>query len=236
MKKVKLMVAIFAIGANGISLRANAQEGIHIGVQGTPHMSWLMNKDDTDNKQFKSIATFNGAGGINFEYGIASDYGVGLHAMYSMQGQRYKFDGIEYNRKVDYIKIPVFVFYTYEMNSTVSFIGKIGPQLGLLVSAKLTDKDGNALVSDQKTAYENFDVGGFAMAGFGFKLTDNFYLDALLQYDYAFTNAESTSYHANINHPVLVNGNGGTTALNASRAKTYNMTAGLCIGLRYNIK
>jgi len=221
-------VAFIATSILVLPIDASAQEGFQLGIEGTPHLSWLINKDDQKNTLFEEVYNLNGALGISAQYGFTKSAGIGVNAIYSLQGQSYKYNGVEQVKRVEYIKIPLMFIYNYEMNSTWAFIGKIGPQIELLMNAKLTDKDGNTIVSDQKDAYANYDIAGVASAGFGVKLSDMITLDAALRYDYGFTDAENKDYKKNINHP-----NG---AVVTSRAMTYNSTAGITIGLRYLFK
>lgn len=228
MKKIAVTVAFIATNIIFLPHGVRAQEGFQLGIEGTPQMSWLMNADDKDNVKYEALNTFMGSFGISFQYGFTKSLGIGLNALYSFQGQRYKFDGLEQIKKLEYIKIPLTLNYNYEINENWLFIGKIGPQIDLLSNAKLTDKDGNNIVSDQKNAYEDFDIGGVVSAGFGLKLTEMLTLDAALRADCGVTDAENKDYKKNINHP-----NG---AVVASRAITYNTTAGITIGLRYAFK
>lgn len=231
MKKI-LSVAMIATGMFLQNTKVNAQEGFQLGVEGTPQLSWLVNKDDMDNANYETLPTFNAAFGLNSAYGFNENFGIGLNALYSFQGQRYKFIGIERVRKVEYIKIPLMFIYTGNINTNMMFIGKIGPQLGLLTNAKLCDADGNVIVSDQKTAYESMDWGAVINTGVGFMLAESWYLDVMLRFDYAFTDAEDNDYKLNINNPIS-NGNGNGVIITSDRASTYNTTAGLTIGLRY---
>jgi len=228
MKKIAVTVAFIATNIIVMHHTANAQEGFQLGIEGTPQMSWLMNKDDQNNTSFENVNTYNGSFGISLQYGFTKSAGIGLNGLYSYQGQSFKLDGVEQIKKLEYLKIPLMFVYNYEINSNWCFIGKIGPQLDLLMNAKLTDKDGNDIVSDQKNAYANYDIAGVASAGFGLRLNDNLSLDAALRYDYGFTDAENKDYKKNINHP-----NG---AIIINRATTYNTTAGITVGLRYLFK
>ena len=210
---------------------ANAQESFHIGVQGTPHVSWMINQDDRDNAKFEPVGTFLGSFGISSEYDFNANTGIGVDVLYSLQGQRYKLSGTERIKRADYVKIPVMIVYKYELSPEAMLIGKIGPQAGILANAKLTDKDGNNIVSDHKNAYEDFELSGVAMGGIGLKLDDNFFIDAMLRFDYGFTDAENKEYRANINDP-----KGTTEGINlTNRAITNNTNAGVTIGLRYLI-
>lgn len=228
MKKIVVSVALIATNMIVLPYSASAQEGFQVGIEGTPQMSWLINKDDMDSKRFEYLNTFNGSFGISAQYGYSKTMGVGLNVLYSSQGQRYKFDGVEQIRKTEYLKIPVVLIFNNEINPDWLFTVKIGPQLDLLTNAKLTDKDGNVTVSDQKNAYEDFEIAGVTSVGFGYKLTEMLSLDAALRFDYGFTDAENKDYKKNINHP-----NGATVT---TRAMTSNSTGGITIGLRYLFK
>ncbi len=113
------------------------------------------------------------------------------------------------------------------------FIGKIGPQLGILTNAKLVDVDGNNILSDQKKAYMKYDIGGLVTAGLGFKLMDNLFLDASLRFDYAFTDAEDKDYNTIINTPLAVPPHNGHIIYNSGRAVTNNITTVVTVGIRY---
>ena len=126
---------------------------------------------------------------------------------------------------------PLLFIYTYELNSNLNLIGKIGPQLGLLMKAELIDKDGNSIIKDHKPAYQDFDIGGVVNAGLGIKLNDKLSLDVLLRYDYGFTDAENKDYPNNINNPITGSAINGNSM--ANRAITNNMTAGLTVGVKY---
>lgn len=232
MKTTILKIGIFAVIFIVPIGWANAQEKYHLGVQGTPHVSWMVNADDRDNPNFESVGTILGSFGITGECDFTENTGIGIDVLYSLQGQRYKLSGTERIKKVDYVKIPVMIVYKYEITPEAMFIGKLGPQAGILANARLTDKDGNNIVSDQKSAYEDFEFSGVAMGGFGFKLDEKFFIDAMLRFDYGFTDAENKDYKANINDPT-----GNIEGVNiTNRATTNNTTAGVTIGLKYQIK
>lgn len=228
--KVAIAIASFFSFTDNIM----AQKGFQIGAEGTPQLSWIINKDDNDNKKFEYKTTFNSSFGITGEYGFTENMGIAINVLYSFQGQRFKLNDVERIKKIEYVKIPLMFAYNYELSSSVIFMGKIGPQLGLLTKARLTDKDGNNIVSDQKAAYEDFDIGAVAYAGVGYKINENLCIHANLRFDYAFTDAENKDYKHNINNPLVVSNGNGTS--NTSRAIANNMTAGLTFGVRYLFK
>jgi hypothetical protein len=216
----KYFLAAFVLTALTVSKKADAQQGFSISVKTTPQFSFLQNADDRGNSIIDRKATFNANFGIGAGYNFTPSLGVGMDVVYSLQGQKYKFlePGFsnEINQKVNYVKIPVYFSYTYNPDKPVSFIGKIGPQVSFLTSSKLTDNDGNTIKSDTKDHFKDVTFGGMAAAGAQFKLDKRMFLTTMARFDYDFTTAES---HNNNFYP--------------GRAKTYNMTAGLEIGLKY---
>lgn len=223
--------ALSFIAALLVSAGAVAQSGLQVGVQGVPQMSWLMNSDDRDNGAFEYLPTINGAFGLTLQYGFTDNFGIGLDGLYSMQGQRYELDGIEYYKRIDYIKIPLMFTYSTSLSSSVMLLGKIGPQAGILIDAKLQDKDGDEVVSNQSAGYMDYDIGGVAMLGAGFNLSEVLILETSLRYDFGFTDAEDKDYHRSLNDP-----DAPTNGVNEGRAVTNNMTAGVNIGLKYLIQ
>ena len=213
----KIFLAVLAIAAFAMNNQANAQKGFSVSVKATPQFSFLQNKDDRDNNSIDKKATFNASFGAGAGYNFTDKLGAGMDVLYSMQGQRYKTNGFEVNQKVNYLKVPVYFSYISNPSKTVSFTGKIGPQVSFLTGSKLTDNDGNNIKSDTKDLYKNVTFGGMAAAGAQFKLDKKLYLTTMARFDYDFTNAED---HNKSFYP-------------AGRAKTYNMTTGLEVGLKY---
>jgi hypothetical protein len=197
----------------------HAQKGFSLNVKGVPQFSFLQNSDD-NNSSLSKKATFNAAFGVGAGYNFNGNSGIGLDVLYSLQGQRYEKSGVETNQKLNYIKIPVFFAYNTDATKPVSFIAKVGPQLSLLTTAKLTDGDGNDVVSDNKDAYESATFGGVVGAGVQFRLSKALFLTTNARFDYDFTNAEDDSYRS---YP-------------AGRATTHNMTTGLEVGLKYKLR
>jgi len=227
MKKTIFKIGIIAAGLLLLVSNARAQQGFQFGVQGIPQMSWLMNKDDRNNGNFEYLNTYDAAFGLYSQYGFNESMAIGLDAIYSLQGQRYKLFGTERYRRVEYLKIPItFINYIY-LTERVNLFYKIGPQLGIVATARLTDKDGNNIVSDQKGAYENAELDIMAAAGVGIKINERFVLDLAVRYDFGVTDAENKDYQHNF---TSTTGNGGASP--SDRAVTNNMTLGLAVGLR----
>lgn len=213
---------IYALAAAGLftASAVQAQKGFSLSIKAAPQFSFLQNSNDNDNTRFERKATFNAGFGIGAGYNFNKVSGIGLDVLYSLQGQRYTLNGTEYNQKVDYVKIPV--LYTYNSNPSrpVSFVGKIGPQLSLLTTSKLTDKDGNDLIKDTKSRYESATFGGVAIAGTQFRLAPRTFLSTAVRFDYDVTNAEDNTY----------------SGYAKGRENTYNSTLGLEVGLKFLLK
>jgi hypothetical protein len=236
MKKTVTMVAVIASTLILSTKKANAQQGFVAGIEGTPQTSWLLNDDDNNNSKFESLNTISGSFGLSGQYGLTDNIGIGVNALYSYQGQQYKWNGIEKIRRVEYLKIPLLFTYSYDIATNIKLIGKIGPQVDILTNAKITDKDANIIIGDHKAAYEDFGISGVAYAGAAFKLSETWYLDTSLRFDYGFMDAENKDYRKNFNNPNEITGTNGTSTTyvnNSNRAITNNMTTGLTVGLRY---
>ncbi len=197
--------------------KANAQKGLSLSVKATPQLSYMYNKDDHDNNNYDSKSTFNTSFGIGAGYNFTNYAGVGVDVLYSLQGQKYDLSGIEYNQKVDYVKIPVYFSFNTDASKLVSFIGKVGPQVSFLTNAKLTDKDNGKVLDDTKDRFKTATFGGMVAAGAQFKLANSMYITALAHFDGDFTNAEDNTY----------------AGYTIGRAKTYNLTPGVEVGFKY---
>jgi hypothetical protein len=216
MKKVFIFTLLIA----GLSVyKANAQQGFSLSVKGNPQFSFLQNKDDNNNSNYSTKATFNAGFGLGGEYGFNKHYGVGIDVLYSLQGQRYILNNIEYNQKVNYIKVPVYFTYNSDASKPISFVGKIGPQVSFLTDANLSNKNGDKVQINNKDRYNTVTFGGVAEAGAQYKIASQLYLTTLVRFDYDFTNAEDDTF----------------SGYTPGRAKTYNSTIGLEVGVKYMI-
>lgn len=136
----------------------NAQKGFNLSVKATPEFSFLLNKDDNDNHLYNSKATFNTNFGIGAGYNFTEKLGVAIDVLYSMQGQKYKLSGREYDQKVNYIKVPLYFTYNSNPAKLISFSGKIGPQASFLSTSKLTYNNGKDSVGNTNARYEKGNI------------------------------------------------------------------------------
>ena len=216
----KILFSLFTLFTLTIINKASAQKGFSLSIKGTPQFSWLQNKGDNDNSNYSRNATFRAAFGVGAGYNFTNTIGLGLGVLYSLQGQKYDLNNTEYNQKVHYLKVPLMFAYNTNPAKKVAFVGKIGPQVSFLTDSKLEGKEGNEINGNTNDIYKNVTFGGVANAGAQFLLTRNLFLNAGVRFDYDFTNAENEDYSS---YP-------------AGRADTHNMTTGLEVGLKYQLK
>ena len=215
--KAIIFISLSVMIMMAMATNVNAQKGFNLSVKATPQFSFLLNKDDNDNNLYNSKATFNTNFGIGAGYNFTKNIGVAIDGLYSMQGQKYELSGEEYNQKVNYVKVPVYFTYNTNPQKSISFSGKIGPQVSFLTTSKLTNDDGKDLVGDTNDRYEKATFGGAAEAGIQLRMDRNLFLTAGVKFDVDFTNAEDKDF----------------TSYPSGRAETYNMTSGLEVGFKY---
>ena len=215
--KAIIFISLSVMIMMAMTTNVNAQKGFNLSVKATPQFSFLLNKDDNDNNLYNSKATFNTNFGIGAGYNFTKNIGVAIDGLYSMQGQKYELSGEEYNQKVNYVKVPVYFTYNTNPQKSISFSGKIGPQVSFLTTSKLTNDDGKDLVGDTNDRYEKATFGGAAEAGIQLRMDRNLFLTAGVKFDVDFTNAEDKDF----------------TSYPSGRAETYNMTSGLEVGFKY---
>ena len=215
--KAIIFISLSVMIMMAMTTNVNAQKGFNLSVKATPEFSFLLNKDDNDNNLYNSKATFNTNFGIGAGYNFTKNIGVAIDGLYSMQGQKYELSGEEYNQKVNYVKVPVYFTYNTNPQKSISFSGKIGPQVSFLTTSKLTNDDGKDLVGDTNDRYEKATFGGAAEAGIQLRMDRNLFLTAGVKFDVDFTNAEDKDF----------------TSYPSGRAETYNMTSGLEVGFKY---
>lgn len=218
MRSVYLLALVVASLIN--SKQAAGQKGWSLSVVSTPQFSFLNNSDDRDSSKIDQRATFRVNFGAGVAYHFTSNAGIGLDVLYSLQGQRYKISGKETNQKQAYLKIPLYFVYTSNASQSVSFIGKIGPQLSILTNSKLTDGMDNDINSDTEDWYKEVTVGGMIGGGTQFRLNSSLFLTTIARFDYDFTNAEDD----------------GSKHWPKGRAETHNITTGLEIGLKFMLR
>jgi len=230
MKSSKLKAVLIAASVLVSFGNANAQKGFQIGVEGTPQLSYLVNKSDMESDLYTAEHAGNGSFGISTQLGFTENIGVGVNVLYSFQGDKYEWKDVLRYKQLQYIKVPIMVTLSYPFGSDMMFIGKIGPQIDFLTDAKLLDSDREAILDDYSEAFEMYALSAVVSAGVGYNIGSNLCLDVAIRYDAGLTDAEDKDYTSNVHYPFDV-----VTPAPASspRGITSNMTVGLTVGLRY---
>lgn len=238
--KIKIMkkfIITIAFITSGILMSTNyslAQKGFQIGLEGTPQFSYLHNKDDKNSSLYKGKNAFNSSFGISGQYGFTEKMGIGLNVLYSFQGSKYEWKGVERYNSLQYIKIPVMFTLCLPLGDKILFVSKVGPQVNVLSNAKMLDSDNKILKRDYSSAYSSIDFEGMISAGIAYKINDKFSIDGAIRYDMGFTNSEDKDFTSwiNIHDPYDY----VTSSPGSPRGITNNITIGVNIGIRYNFK
>lgn len=216
MKKIITYTAVLLLAI--VTNDVNAQKGWNVSAKGAPQFSIVYNEDDYKTEdEFDYKKMINVAFGVGVGYNFSSRSGLELGVLYSLQGQKYKEQNTELKQKMNYIKLPLTYNYTFNPLDKVAIIGKLGPQLNILATSKVTDANGKTIVGDTKEFFNDVTFGAVAGIATQFSLNKQWFLTTGLRYDLDFTNAENKNHS---DYP-------------AGRKKTYNMTGGIEIGIKY---
>lgn len=226
MKQITALLIFIALSTGTF-----AQEGMWLGIKGTPQSTWMFNADEADHPEFLYQPTIRASFGLTFGFNFSDRAGLAMDVLWSDQGQRYEFSGSEYSTRLRYLKIP----FMLNINSNPDRMGfvflNVGPQFGFLLSADADDifadgdidpDDGDFGIfnenADIDDAYRTFNFGAMFALGVGFNITEFLQFTTALRGDFAFTDAEDKEFFVN------------------DRANTYNATLGLEFGLRFVLR
>ena len=123
MKKLILCAAIAAFGLSNV----NAQE-VKFGAKAGVNFANLSGDDADD---LDSRTSFHIGGVVNI--GISEKFAVQPELVYSSQGAKGNFEGVDVDYNFDYINVPVLAKFTVAEGFSI----EAGPQVGFLMSAKL---------------------------------------------------------------------------------------------------
>lgn len=203
MKKIILftVLAIFCFMANAQDEPTKASD-ISFGLKGGLNFS-LITGDDTDN--FDGRVAFH-VGGV-VEFPISEKFSVQPELLYSAQGDKGNFDGMDVEFNLDYLNVPVVAkYYVSE-----GFSLEAGPQLGFLLSAKA---EGGGVSIDIKDVIKSMD--------FGFDFGLGYKLDNGLNF--------SGRYYVGVSNFVDSNGSIMDVPISSDGSKNYNNVFQLSIG------
>lgn len=151
MKKSFLIIAIIVFGLTNL----NAQE-VKFGAKAGLNLASITG-DETDG--IESRTAFHV--GAVAEISVSDKFSVQPELLYSAQGAKDSFEGIDVDAKIDYLNLPIMAkYYVAE-----GFSLELGPQVGFLLSAKA---EGGGESIDFKDETKGIDFG--ANFGVGYKL------------------------------------------------------------------
>lgn len=223
----KVLVICMAVALTTASF---AQKGLQVGVVGGPQSTWMLNKNDSDDPQFKYDNTLKGFVGATVDYHFTDKVGVGIELLYSLQGQKFHTAaGIDYKRDFNYFKIPILLNFNSNPEHVAMFVGKFGPSIGINTSAKgpvagIPDIDVSSQVA-------KVNVGMVLGLGVGFNVTKGLAITAGLRLDGGLTDALAS----NPSNLAFSYYNGDTNTQGTTRDKTWNANGGIEIGVKYTI-
>ena len=220
MKKNYLLIAFLLVATYSTCF---AQKGLEIGLRVFPQATTLVNDDDFaagDELNFK--VPFKFGGGLTVGYNFTNSVGLYTGVLFSPQGTKYVNGDktLEWEAKLNYIKIPFVVKANSNPNNGVCFLFNAGIEYGILSSAtgdySYWDGVTSSADKDIKDTFKSSALA--AMMGFGaqFKFTDQILGHTMLRFDYAFGDIENPD-----------------TKTPANRTPTHPGAAGLQIGISY---
>jgi len=121
--------------------------------------------DDADNLDSRT----GFVGGLSADFHLGHHVGLEVDGLYSQEGA--SFSNPDGTLKLDYIRVPVLLRYSFPTHTSVRPFVMVGPSLGFKVSCKETSGGDSADCSDvSETDVKSFDIGGSVGAGIGFKV------------------------------------------------------------------
>lgn len=157
MKKIILFtfLAVFCFIANAQDEPAKGSD-INFGLKGGLNFAMIAG-DGSDN--FDGKFGFHVGGVVEFQ--ISETFSVQPELLYSSQGDKETFEGMDIKYKLDYLNLPIMAKYYLSEGFSI----EAGPQIGFLLSAKA---EGEGVSLDIKDLIKDIDFGlGF---GLGYKL------------------------------------------------------------------
>jgi hypothetical protein len=151
MKKLMLFAAVAVFGLSNV----NAQE-VSFGAKAGVNFA-SVGGDDSDGLDGRTSFHVGGVAVI----GISEKFAVQPEVVYSSQGAKETFEGIDIDYNLDYINVPVLAKFTVAEGFSI----EAGPQVGFLMSAKAKGEGETVDIKDQ---FKGIDFSG--AVGLGYKM------------------------------------------------------------------
>ena len=187
---------------SAIGLAANAQkQNLSFGPTAGFGHAWISN---VPNSQYKPAGNV----GVALTYSSLPHLGFGTEVKYSIEGSKSESGSREYETTLDYIRVPLKVMYFFgDYGNRLRPKVALGPSFGFLVggNSKVTDNDVQLFKTDAKDLYKGFDVGLTASAGLNYRLIQNTWFVADVNYYNGFSNISETVNNKNKNRNLGIN-------------------------------
>ncbi len=252
MKKNFLLVFVLFIAVSLL-----AQEGFHIGANGSFNTTWILNQNNygtlaafstpiVKQSEMDYKPTWGGNGGIVLGYNGDKNWGVQMEVQYNATGQKYEdnFQGpatipegtfgsgggrvnVKRDVKLSYIQIPVMAKFTSNKGYVAKAYVMLGPQFGIRLTASEEVKVAGYVYSTEPLAYTSKEKFQTFDVGLVVQTGADIYAT-----DNLYFNAGITIYGGlyDINGAVLKN---WFSKNDPSYQKSYNFRAGITAGVHY---
>ena len=145
-------------------------------AQSVPRTSWgivaganfsKLTGDDIDN-----VKTRTGfVGGVTADFHLVNHLGLEIDGLYSQEGTKIDIGDSDGTLKLDYIRVPVLLRYSFPTHTSVHPFINLGPSLGFKIGCKETAGEDSADCDDiSSTDVKSFDFAGTVGAGIGFSV------------------------------------------------------------------
>jgi hypothetical protein len=154
MKKI-----VFALLATAFTATAQAQLP-KIGIKGGLNIANI-GGPNTDNNTLLS-----GHGGLIVHAHLAPGFALQPEVLYSGQGAKQTVGGTEFKLNLNYLNVPIMLQYMFSNGFRI----EAGPQVGLLLSAKIKDPSGSTDIKSRLTQADfgvGFGLNYLTYSGFG---------------------------------------------------------------------
>lgn len=220
-------VVFFGTGkSEGFAQNVYRPEKFYIGVRLIPQATFLLNPDDSPEKNgMKPKFSVGYAGGLAIGQDVSKKFGFEAGLLFSRQTQGYVVtDSLTRNATLSfsYIKIPFMLYYHSSREKRICFTAGAGPQLAILTNASYqlegvapTETVGYSKYLKYSDLYNPTDISIVLAVGIEARLTDKLRLCGQFRSDVSLVDAENR------------------TLKTPKRAVSRWVTGGLTVGLSY---
>lgn len=155
------------------------------------------------------------SGGISVRYISEKHFGIVGEVNYSMRGWKERTDEFylnTYSRRISYLEVPILTHLYFDMGRRVRFVFNVGPQIGILLSEKVLEKEipagSEGKVYYDRDAQKKFDYGIKGTLGFELRTgIGSFVLDGRYYFGLSdiFASKSSDTFGASSNQVIGIN-------------------------------